>query len=65
MKSSPWAHSLGVLMNKWLTPKDFNEIIILEVNEIWSQADIESVIEEDVMGSNGVIHEINTVAMPK
>ena len=66
MKTSPWTHSSGVLMNNWVTPKDFNEIIILEINEIWSQADIkwdiESIIEEDIIKFEGYEESIIFIA---
>jgi len=66
MKSSPLAHSSAVLMNNWVTPKDFNEIIILELNEIWSQADIkwdiESIIEEDIIKFEGYGESIIFIA---
>ena len=53
-------------MNNWVTPKDFNEIIILELNEIWSQADIkwdiESIIEEDIIKFEGYEESIIFIA---
>jgi hypothetical protein len=57
METTPWIHSSGVSMNSWVTPKDVNEVIMPELNEIWSQANIvwsiESIIEENVVVFKG------------
>jgi hypothetical protein len=57
METTPWMHSSGVSMNSWVTPKDVNEVIVPELNKIWSQANIvwnvESIIEEDLVTFKG------------
>jgi hypothetical protein len=53
METTPWMHSSGVSMNSWVTPRDVNEVIMPELNKIWSQANIvwsiESIIEENLV----------------
>jgi hypothetical protein len=62
-------HSSGLVMESWVTPKDVEEIIIPEVNAIWSQANIkwliESIIEEDVVKGDSYEESIAFIASTK
>ena len=65
MQTTPWIHSSGVSMNSWVTSNDVTEVIMPELNKIWSQANIiwnvESIIKEDIVifeGQNEAISYI-------
>lgn len=51
MQSSDWIHPLGAEMNLWVSASDVRQIIIPEMNSIWSQAGIEWQIEEIITES--------------
>ena len=66
MKTQPFPHQLGIMMNSWVTSDDFDNIIIKEVNKIWSQAniywEIESIIEENIIKHKKYQESINFIA---
>ena len=59
-------HSSGLVMENWVSPKDVEEIVMPEVNAIWSQANIkwviESIIEEDVVKGDSYEESIAFIA---
>jgi hypothetical protein len=62
-------HTSGLVMENWVSPKDVEEIIIPEVNAIWSQANIkwviESIIKEDVVKGESYEESIAFIASTK
>jgi len=62
-------HSSGLVMENWVSPKDIEEIIMPEVNAIWSQANIkwviESIITESVVKGQSYEESIAFIASTK
>lgn len=65
MQGSPWVHASGVEMNSWVTPNDVTQVILPELNAIWSPSNIvwnvESIIEESLYEFNGYQDSVNFV----
>ncbi|MFO7622201.1 MAG: hypothetical protein R6W81_13205 [Bacteroidales bacterium] len=62
-------HSSGLVMDNWVSPRDIEEIIMPEVNAIWSQANIkwviESIIKENAVKGESYEESIAFIASTK
>ena len=69
MRDITMNHSTGVSMDSWVSVSDVSDSIIVELNDIWQQADIhwliESIIEEDVVKGDTYEESIAFIASTK
>ena len=69
MRDITMNHSTGLSMNTWVSVSDVSETIMVEINDIWQQANIhwlvESIIEEDVVKGDTYEESIAFIASTK